>query len=146
MLGPQRQIPNVATVLRLLGCADGPVCTVTAGWQEREGELHDLEEHIATRALDLAPRYAVLAGAGHLDYRDYQGFGGNHVPPVMIGTADGLYAADGVFGDVVGDDGVPEIAIGRLPVLSARSSFALFGSGFEPRSRVQIRAGAYLVA
>ncbi len=54
MLGPQRQSPNVAAVLRLLGCADGPVCTVTAGWQEREGELHDLEEHIATRALDLA--------------------------------------------------------------------------------------------
>ena len=33
-----------------------------------------------------------------------------------------------------------------LPVLGARSSFALFGSGFEPRSRVQIRASAYLVA
>lgn len=33
-----------------------------------------------------------------------------------------------------------------LPVLGAQSSFALFGSGFEPRSRVQIRASAYLVA
>ena len=33
-----------------------------------------------------------------------------------------------------------------LPVLAAHSAFALFGSGFEPRSRVQIRASAYFVA
>lgn len=33
-----------------------------------------------------------------------------------------------------------------LPIMAAVSSFALFGSGFEPRSRVQIRATAYLVA
>ncbi len=33
-----------------------------------------------------------------------------------------------------------------LPVLGARSAFALFGSGFEPRTRLQIRASAYLVA
>ena len=33
-----------------------------------------------------------------------------------------------------------------LPVLAAHSAFALFGSGFEPRSRIQIRASAYFVA
>ena len=33
-----------------------------------------------------------------------------------------------------------------LPVLGARSAFSLFGSGFEPRTRLQIRASAYLVA
>ena len=33
-----------------------------------------------------------------------------------------------------------------LPVLAARSAFALFGSGFEPRTRLQIRASAYFVA
>ena len=33
-----------------------------------------------------------------------------------------------------------------LPVLGARSAFTLFGSGFEPRTRLQIRASAYLVA
>jgi len=33
-----------------------------------------------------------------------------------------------------------------LPVLATQSSFALFGSGFEPRARVQIRASVYLVA
>jgi hypothetical protein len=33
-----------------------------------------------------------------------------------------------------------------LPVMALRSSFALWGSGFEPRTRLQIRASAYLVA
>lgn len=33
-----------------------------------------------------------------------------------------------------------------LPVLGSSSSFALFGSGFESRARVQIRASAYFVA
>ena len=33
-----------------------------------------------------------------------------------------------------------------LPIMAAVSSFSLFGSGFEPRSRVQIRATAYLVS
>ncbi|MCP4661556.1 MAG: hypothetical protein GY856_39650 [bacterium] len=33
-----------------------------------------------------------------------------------------------------------------LPILAAQSAFSLFGSGFEPRTRVQIRASAYLVA
>lgn len=33
-----------------------------------------------------------------------------------------------------------------LPVLAARCSFALFGSGFEARTRLQIRASAYFVA
>jgi hypothetical protein len=33
-----------------------------------------------------------------------------------------------------------------LPILGCRSAFSLFGSGFEPRKRLQIRASAYLVA
>ncbi|MEM7352156.1 MAG: hypothetical protein AAF657_15250 [Acidobacteriota bacterium] len=33
-----------------------------------------------------------------------------------------------------------------LPILAEKSAFALFGSGFEPRSRLQIRASVYLVA
>lgn len=32
-----------------------------------------------------------------------------------------------------------------LPTLAARTAFALFGAGFEPRSRVQIRGSAYFV-
>jgi len=33
-----------------------------------------------------------------------------------------------------------------LPVLAAKSAFALVGSGFEPRTRLQVRASAYFVA
>ena len=33
-----------------------------------------------------------------------------------------------------------------LPILAAKSGYALFGSGFEPRTRLQIRASVYLVS
>jgi hypothetical protein len=40
------------------------------------------------------------------------------VPPLMESTPDGLFAADNHLADVDGD-GVPDFAIGRLPVVSA---------------------------
>ena len=33
-----------------------------------------------------------------------------------------------------------------LPILASVSAFSLFGSGFEPRTRLQIRASAYFVS
>ena len=33
-----------------------------------------------------------------------------------------------------------------LPVLAAETAFSIWGSGFEPRARIQVRAIAYLVA
>ncbi len=65
-----------------------------------------------------APRYAVLVGAGTFDYLDRLGHGGNLVPPLMVATPWGLFASDNRLADVVGDDGVPDLAIGRIPVLS----------------------------
>lgn len=53
ILGPQRANPAVAPVLVRMGLGDEPVCAITAGWQEREGELADLEEHLARRTTDL---------------------------------------------------------------------------------------------
>ncbi len=63
--------------------------------------------------------YALIAGAGTFDYRDIWGKGGNLVPPLLVGTAYGLYAGDNLLADVAGDDGLPELPIGRIPVLSA---------------------------
>jgi hypothetical protein len=63
-----------------------------------------------------APRAVVLAAAGTSDYRDLLGFGGNFVPPLMVSTPGGLSSSDLSFGDLAGNDGVPEVAIGRLPV------------------------------
>jgi hypothetical protein len=63
-------------------------------------------------------KYVVLAGEGTYDYKNNMGHGGCLVPPIMAPTPHGLFAADNRYGDVVGNDGVPEIAIGRLPVLT----------------------------
>jgi peptidase E len=53
MLGPQRLSPTVGPLLDQLGIADASVCSVTAGWQEREGELGELQEHLGRRTVDL---------------------------------------------------------------------------------------------
>ncbi|HEY4575819.1 MAG TPA: C25 family cysteine peptidase, partial [Thermoanaerobaculia bacterium] len=64
------------------------------------------------------PRYVALAGAGTYDYRNLLGFGDDLLPPLMIQTDSGLFPSDNQFGDVDGD-GLPEVAVGRIPVLSA---------------------------
>ena len=52
VLGPQFRVPSLREALRRARLA-GPVVTVTAGWQEREGELGALEEHLGQRVRDL---------------------------------------------------------------------------------------------
>jgi hypothetical protein len=52
LLGPQFRAPNLRDSLGLAGL-HGPLVTVTAGWQEREGELGALEEHLGERPRDL---------------------------------------------------------------------------------------------
>jgi hypothetical protein len=51
MLGPQRR-PTVDAVVRSLGL-DGPVATVTAGWQEREADDGELSRRLDGRDTDL---------------------------------------------------------------------------------------------
>jgi hypothetical protein len=62
-----------------------------------------------------APRYVLLAGNGTLDYKDRKGFGDNLVPPLLAPTPFGLFVSDNMYGDLVGADKVPEIALARLP-------------------------------
>src|SRR6185436_7959254 len=64
------------------------------------------------------PRYVALAGQGTLDYRNLLGYGDNVLPPLMVQSAGGLFPSDNRLGDVNGD-GVPEMAVGRIPVLTA---------------------------
>ncbi len=61
------------------------------------------------------PRFVLLVGDGSSDYRDLRGYGGNLVPPIMVTTDYGIFAADGAFTDVLGNDNVPDIPVGRLP-------------------------------
>ncbi len=51
-LGPQRLQPSVDQILEKLG-VQGPVCAVTAGWQEREGEVEELQRHLDRQVFDL---------------------------------------------------------------------------------------------
>ncbi|HYU33540.1 MAG TPA: C25 family cysteine peptidase [Thermoanaerobaculia bacterium] len=64
------------------------------------------------------PRYVALAGQGTLDYRNLLGYGDNVMPPLMVQSAGGLFPSDNRLGDVNGD-GLPEMAVGRIPVLTA---------------------------
>ncbi|HEX3128358.1 MAG TPA: C25 family cysteine peptidase [Thermoanaerobaculia bacterium] len=63
------------------------------------------------------PRYVVLGGEGSLDYRNLQGYGDCVMPPLMIQGEGGLFPSDNRFADTTGD-GLPDMALGRLPVLT----------------------------
>lgn len=55
LLGPQRLAPTVGVTLASLGIApEAPVATVTAGWQEREPDDQELDEHLGGRTVNLA--------------------------------------------------------------------------------------------
>ncbi len=52
LLGPQRFQPTLRDAVRSLG-VEGPVAIVTAGWQEREREDHELRAHLECDVIDL---------------------------------------------------------------------------------------------
>jgi hypothetical protein len=73
----------------------------------------------AYQQYDPAPRYVLLAGNGTLDYKNRTGYDDNLVPPLLAPTPFGLFVSDNKYGDLVGADEVPEIALARLPATSA---------------------------
>lgn len=72
----------------------------------------------ARKSWMVPPRYVILAGEGSLDYRNLQGYGDCVLPPLMIQGEGGLFPADNRFADTDGD-GLPDVALGRIPVLTA---------------------------
>jgi uncharacterized repeat protein (TIGR01451 family) len=64
------------------------------------------------------PECVVFLGKGTYDYKDLQGQGDNVVPVRLIKTEQGLFAADNWYADVWGDDGIPELVVGRIPALN----------------------------
>ena len=67
-----------------------------------------------------APRYLLLAGDASLDPRDYEGYvalngARDFVPSKLVDTAFGEACSDDSLADLDGD-GIPELAVGRLPV------------------------------
>jgi hypothetical protein len=73
----------------------------------------------AHRHWKTAPRYVVLAGEGSFDYKNYLRHGDSLIPPLLAPTPRGLFASDNLYADVEGNDSMPEMAIGRLPVIDA---------------------------
>jgi hypothetical protein len=76
-LGPQFQEPNLAFALRRLQIR-GTLVSISAGWQEREGEIDELHAHVGLAVTDLglyARAEAVLASDAELAaaYRQRQG-------------------------------------------------------------------------
>ncbi len=64
-----------------------------------------------------APRWVVLLGDGHWDFRDINGWGGNLIPANLMNVGNQVIASDSVLGDVDGSPG-SEFLIGRIPANS----------------------------
>jgi hypothetical protein len=77
----------------------------------------------AVKSWATPPRYVALAGKGTYDYRNLLGLSSNLMPPLLVATDDGLAPADSLFADFDGG-GVPAVAIGRIPALTAAEMHA----------------------
>jgi hypothetical protein len=81
------------------------------------GAIRDFLER-AHSQWQIAPRFVLLVGDATYDPRDYLGYGEDLVPTKLVDTENFETASDDWFADL-DDDGVPEMAVGRLPVDSA---------------------------
>jgi uncharacterized repeat protein (TIGR01451 family) len=66
-----------------------------------------------------APAYVLLAGDGTYDFLNHEGFGARTFIPPYLDNVDpvlGETAADNRYVTVVGDDAMPDLHLGRLPV------------------------------
>jgi len=70
-----------------------------------------------------APRYVLLLGDASYDPRDYLGYGEDLVPTKLVDAEKFETASDDWFADFDGD-GVPEMAVGRIPVDTAEEAVA----------------------
>ncbi len=81
--------------------------------------LHDFLAYAFYHWQSPAPRFVLLVGDGHYDFKNF--YGGNvpnFIPPYlkMVDPYVGETATDNRLVTVVGDDALPDMAIGRLPV------------------------------
>ena len=63
-------------------------------------------------------RFVVLTGEGSYDYKNNSGNGDSLVPSLLVDSEAGLVVSDVALADTKGKDGVPEVAIGRIPALT----------------------------
>ncbi len=71
------------------------------------------------------PKYVCLLGDGHYDFLDAAGSGApNLVPPYMVDTEFSWAACDNRYAAVAGDDVLPDLRLGRIPVVDAAQADA----------------------
>jgi hypothetical protein len=72
----------------------------------------------AVQSWSTPPRYVALAGKGTYDYKNRLGLSTNLVPPYLLTTESGIAPADAELADFDGG-GVPAVAVGRIPAVTA---------------------------
>lgn len=63
-----------------------------------------------------APKFVVLAGDGSYDYKNFLGYGDSLVPSLLTKTPWTIGVSDALLVDVKGNDGLQDVAVGRIPV------------------------------
>jgi hypothetical protein len=94
-----------------------------------------------------SPRYVLLVGDASYDPRNFLKKGNSDlVPTKLVDTYFNETASDGWFADFDGD-GIPELAVGRLPVRTAAEAKTVVGKivGYEQAGKRNLN-GALLVA
>jgi hypothetical protein len=94
------------------------------------------------------PKWLVLMGDASIDPRNYLGFGDlDFMPSWMVDTRYLETASDDWFADI-NNDGIPELAVGRLPVRNPGEADALVGKldAYRKQSRSDWMKGILLVA
>ena len=99
------------------------VCDLMAGGLRTPEAIPELLAYAAGVWTE-APWMLVLAGNGNYDYFGTLGAEVNHLPPLLVQTAEGLFAADERLADAGGDE-LPDVAVGRLPALTAADLAAM---------------------
>ncbi|ABK19673.1 C25 family cysteine peptidase [Syntrophobacter fumaroxidans] len=66
-----------------------------------------------------APKFVVFAGEGSFDYKNVKGYRDALVPPLMADTPNGLAPSDARLADFAGEDGLADVALGRIPATDA---------------------------
>jgi hypothetical protein len=84
--------------------------------------IHDFLKYAYDQWARPAPSYVLLVGDGNYDFKNYMGFNeSNYIPPYLMNVDPwmGMTAADNRYVTVSGDDILPDMALGRLPVKTA---------------------------
>jgi len=87
--------------------------------ESRPEALRDFLTYAYHRWRKPSPRYVVLLGDGTYDFKGYLATGAtNLVPPLLAKTSYLWTSSDPTYACVNGEDGLPDLALGRIPAAS----------------------------